>query len=105
MKKFMELKLEERKEIAELFANWLEMYTDEIIIKVMAKADEIINNEMAVYMLRELKARDEEESTELKRTISWMLEGYDKSDNGRVRFASLTHASSYRDVLYDMYIR
>ena len=35
MKKYNELKLNERKELNELFANWLKNYTHEVIVDVM----------------------------------------------------------------------
>lgn len=105
MKKFNELKLEERKEIAALFTNWLNDYTDEIIKRVLAKADEIINNEMAMHLLRELKARDEKEYKEFTDSIRFLLEDYESFSGHNARTTCLAHAKSYRDVLYDMYIR
>lgn len=104
-KKFNELKLEERKEIAELFTNWLNDYTDEVIKKVLAKTDEIINNDMAMHLLRELKVRDEKEYSELTDSIRFLMEDYESFAGHNARRTCLTHAKSYRDVLYDMYIR
>lgn len=104
-KKFNELKLEERKEIAELFTNWLGKYTDEVIKKVLERADEIINNEMAMHLLRELKARDEKEYSELTDSIRFLMEDFESFSGHDARSTCLTHAKSYRDVLYDMYIR
>ena len=105
MKKFNELKYEEQKEITALFANWLDMYTDEVIKKVLARADEIINNEMAMHLLRELKTRDEKESVDFNRSIRSLLDNYETFAEHKVRATCLTHANSYRDVLYDMYIK
>lgn len=105
MKKFMELKTEEKKEVAELFVNWLNMYTDEVVKKVLADADEIINNETAMHLLRELKAREEKERNDFAREINFLLFDFESNSECGIRCTALTHASSYRDVLYDMYIR
>ena len=104
-KKFEELKLEERNEIAALFANWLNMYTDAVIKKVIARTDEIINNEMVMHLLRELKARDEKEYSEFTDNIRFLMQDFDSFCEYDTKRTCLTHANSYRDVLYDMYIR
>lgn len=66
MKTFEEItSREEREEIVLLFSNWLKHYTHEVIIKVMGKRDEIINNEFTMKLLKELKEREEK-----KRLIS-----------------------------------
>ena len=105
MKKFNELSRDERKEVSELFANWLNDYTDEVIKKVMQKADEIINNDMAMMLLKELKERDEKERREFTYSIRNLLDDYESFACHSARLNCLTHAGSYRDVLYDMYIR
>lgn len=105
MKKFNELSYDERKEVSELFANWLNDYTDKVIKKVLARADEIINNEMALHLLRELKERDEKERCEFTRSINNLLDDYEGFSGHSARLDCLTHAKSYRDVLYDMYIK
>ena len=61
MRKFEELKRDERDEIVLLFANWLNQYTHEVIVKVIERRDEIINNEFAMNLLKELKEREEKE--------------------------------------------
>lgn len=105
MRKFNEMSYDEREEVVELFANWLDMYTEEVIKKVLAKADEIINNEMAMMLLKELKERDEKECRDFSRSIKHLLDDYEVFAEHKVRATCLTHAGSYRDVLYDMYIK
>jgi hypothetical protein len=105
MRKFNEMSYDEREEVVELFANWLDMYTEEVIKKVLTKADEIINNEMAMMLLKELKERDEKESRDFSRSIKHLLDDYETFAEYQVRATCLTHAKSYRDVLYDMYIK
>lgn len=91
---------EERQEIAELLTTWLKMYTYEVIKEVMLSADEITSNETTMALLRELKKREEAEHEEFKTSLyygSWV-----ESDPNK---CSLLHSDSYRNVLYDMYIR
>ena len=89
----------------EIFANWLDDYTDEVIKRVVQKVDEIINNDMAMMLLKELKERDEKERREFTNSIQNLLEDYEVFSEYSAKLNALTHAGSYRDVLYDMYIR
>ena len=103
MKKFEELDYEERKEIAKLFANWLKKYSNDVIIKVVEKREEIINNELVMRMLRELKEREEEEREDFEHSIGNLLRDFEVFKKYNVRNNPLTHSESYRDVLHDMY--
>lgn len=105
MKKFEEMTMEERKEIVRLFANWLKKYTHEVVVSVMEKRDEIINNEMAMKMLRELKEREEKEYDDFSNSIGSMMYDFETFKEFDVHNHPLTHAGSYRDILYDMYIK
>ena len=105
MKKFAELNYNEQEEIAELFATWLKNYTHEVIIKVMEKREEIINNEFTMNLLRELKTRTEEEGKDFGRSIRNLLGNFDTFKEYDPHNHPLTHAKSYRDILHDMYIK
>lgn len=105
MKKFDEMNIEERKEIAVLFANWLEQYTHEVIIRVMKKRDIIIDNDFAMNLLIELKEREDKERKEFAHSIGNLLDEFDTFKEYNPHSNPSTHAESYRDVLYDMYIR
>lgn len=105
MKKFNNLELEERNEIVLLFANWLKPYTHEVIVKVLAKRDEIINNEFVMNLLKELKARGEKEKKDFADSIGSMLYDLDAFKEYDPHNHPLTHAGSYRDILHDMYIK
>ena len=105
MRKFNELDYTEQKEIAALFYNWLKDYSEEVIKYVLPKTDEILSNDMAMMMIRELKEREEKENSELFNDIRHMMEDYDTWSKHSLRNNCLTHAGSYRNVLYDMYIR
>lgn len=105
MKKIKDMGLDERKEICELLANWLEPYTGEVVVKVMAKREEIINNEFTMMLLTELKAREDKERTEFLHSIGSLFSVYDNYKEYDPHNHPLEHAKSYRDVLYDLYIR
>ena len=104
MKKFEELGFEERKEITLLFANWLKNYSHEVIVNVISRRDEIINNEFAMNMLKELKDREEKEEKDFANSIGSLLYEFDTFKEYNPHSHVLTHSKSYRDILRDMYI-
>jgi hypothetical protein len=105
MKKFEEMGMMERQEIEGLMANWLRHYTHEVIVKVLARADEIINNDFVMNLLKELKKREEEERKDFQSSISFLLRDYESHKEYDPHNHPLSHAGSYRDILYDMYIK
>ena len=105
MKKFTELALEERNEIVRMFATWLKPYTHEVIVKVLERKHEIINNELAMMMLTELHKRTEMEAKDFAHSIGNMMYEPATFSKYNPHNHALTHAGSYRDVLYDMYIK
>ena len=105
MKNFNEMKMEERREIAELFSNWLKDYTHEVIKVVMLKADDIINNDFAMHLLKELKVREEKEYEDFYDSIGHMISDFETFGEYDPHSHVLEHSNSYRDVLYDMYIK
>lgn len=105
MKNFNEMPIAERKEIAELFSNWLKPYTREVIVKVMSRTEEIINNDFTMSLLRELKSREDREVKYFTDAIEFLISDFDGCKEYDPHNNALTHASSYRDVLYDMYIK
>ena len=105
MRRFEELTREERNEIVLLFANWLNQYTHEVVVNVMEKREDILNNEFAMNLLRELKERDEKELKDFNHSIGNLLGDFDTYKEYNVHSHPTTHANSYRDILYDMYIK
>jgi hypothetical protein len=105
MKKYNELSREEKREVTELFANWLKDYTHEVIIKVMARAEEIINNEFAMNLLKELRFREVKEEKDFTYSIESLFDSYDTMKEFDVHNHPLEHSKSYKDILADMYIR
>ena len=100
MKKIEEMNRIEKEEFAVMLWSWLEGYTDEVINKVLPQVNDILNNETAMFMLKELHLRKKEEA---ETHISDLACHFD--DGNFRRWTSLTHSSSYGDVLADMYIR
>lgn len=100
MKKIEEMNRIEKEEFAVMLWSWLEDYTDEVINKVLPQVNDILNNETAMFMLKELHLRKKEETESHIRDLASHL-----YDGNFTRWTSLTHSSSYGNVLADMYIR
>lgn len=105
MKEFATMEWNEQKEIANIFANWLKLYTHEVIVKVLEKRNEIINNDFAMNLMRELYDRETKERDEFTDSIRSLLNNFETFSEFDPHNHALTHSKSYRDVLYDMYIR
>ena len=105
MKKFIELKRKEQFEIETLFTSWLRCYTHEVITNVISKTDEIINNEFAMNLIRELHKRQIKEQKEFETSLSYLMKEFEEFKEFDVHSHPTTHSQSYRDVLYDMYIK
>ena len=105
MKKYDDMTITKQREIAELFGNWVKNYTHEVIVKVMKNRDEIINNDFVMNLLIELKEREDKEEKEFYHEIAHLLDDFETFKEYDPHIHHLTHSSSYRDVLYDMYIK
>ena len=103
-KTIKDMNFQERKEISELLANWLKPYTHEVIVKVMAKREEIINNEFTMMLLKQLKEREAQENKAFLDNIIGLFGAYESYKDYNTH-SHAEHSQSYRDVLYDMYIR
>ena len=71
----------------------------------MEKRNEIINNEFAMKLLKELKEREEKEKVDFDNNIGALFSDFDGFKEYDSHNHPLTHANSYRDILYDMYIK
>lgn len=105
MKKWEEMTFEEREEITLLFSNWLRKYSDTVIMEVLKLRDQIIEDEYAMRLLKELSEREAEEYKDFSHSIGSILRDYKTFSKYDPHNHPLTHASSYRDVLYDMFIK
>ena len=54
-----------REEMAKMFENWLSIYTEEVIEKVMRRYEEIVENEFVMNILKELYERDNKEKDDM----------------------------------------
>lgn len=107
MKKLSALNYNERQVFASLLNCWLCKYTDEVITRVMPKAEEIYNNDMAMNLLNELYERTTKETVNAVSDFDFYIREVAENsfEKSLIHSNPITHASSYRDVLYDMYIK
>lgn len=109
MKKLNELNYTEQKELAELLEAWLSKYTEKVIADVMPKVETIINDEMSMMMLRELKARQEDEAKDRRDSFEMLIRYQAKGEDQSLTLECLhshplSHSGAYRHLLYDLYI-
>lgn len=104
-KKFDNLKTAEQLNLAARFEVWLGRYTQEVINKVIARLDEILENEFAMKLINELYEREEKERAARTSSLRLLMIDYDLFKDSDIHSNCLTHSNSYRDVLYDMYIK
>ena len=108
MKKLNELNWKETKEFAALLHAWLDQYTAEVVKTVYPKLEEIYNNEFVMNLLRELKTRQEKEAHADESDFLFMVRNACEGEEfDKFGFSNhcLEHSKSYRDVLYDMFIK
>lgn len=105
MKTWNEMTYKEQQEVTELFSNWLRKYSDKVIVDVMKDRDKIIEDEYAMKLLKELKEREAKEYEDFTHSIDVLIRNYDTFKQYDPHNHPLTHSSSYRDVLYDMFIK
>lgn len=104
MNKWENLSYSEQCEVAELFTVWLKPYTKQVINRVARRADEILENEHAMNLIRELYKRETKEQKDFESHIKCLLDDYKAFAKHSPHNHALTHAESYRNILYDMYI-
>lgn len=104
-KQIKDLSWEEKIELAKKFECWLGRYTQEVINKVLVKTEEIINNEFAMNLINELYVREEKEKKERINSINNLISDFETFKQFNIHNHCLTHSESYRDILYDMFIR
>lgn len=108
MKKLSSLTYEEREQFSVKLQTWLGRYTDTVIQAVAPRFEEIYNDSTAMMLLTELHNRTLREQQDEISTFEMLIlsaaegEGF---EDWQVHNHPLTHAGSYRDILYDMYIK
>ena len=110
-KKLAEMDWKEHEELAALLEPWLGQYRKEIIDHAINQMDDILANDTAMMMIRELGIRAEKERKDRKQSILFAfrniaendMDGY-KIHMEAIHNHCLEHSESYRNVLYDMYL-
>ena len=93
---------EEMQLLAAQFNTWLDVYVDEVRKFALEQIDDILSDPTSLYLLAELHERTEKEKKEGQDDFYWFLQyGHEYRPRNHV----LTHSSSYRDVLYDKYLK
>ena len=100
---------EERKELLLDLANFCKNYTNEVCNKVIMKFGEIADNDMIKKLLHELRIREEIELNDFVKRFERRFDQYSITLNCDMSYNlhshPLSHAGSYRDVLYDLLIK
>lgn len=96
---------EEKEQISQWLGTWLGCYTQEVYNKVAPNLPQIIEDGATLNLLRELHERTQQERDEVKKSIFFDIAFNDKGTPSALHRTVMTHAQSYRDVLYDMYIK
>ena len=87
-----------------IVANWLKDYSNGVVVKVMEKYEQIINDETTYTMLSKLYEEESKEEREFSNDIRNIVEyGVKNETKDMLRIGE--RSRSYREVLYDLYIR
>ena len=87
-----------------IVANWLKDYNNDVVVKVMEKYEQIINDETTYTMLSKLYEEENKEEETFIHDIEYIVKyGIKYETKDMLRLGE--YSRSYRDVLYDLYIR
>lgn len=99
-------KFEDKQKFNKEIANWLKPYVDSVVKRVIKyKLTEILENQTACMMLRELYDREQKELNDFETSVENLINHFNEYEQFDIRSNCLTHSIAYREVLYDMYIR
>lgn len=87
-----------------IVANWLKDYNNDVVVGVMEKYEQIINDETTYTMLSKLYEEENKEEETFIHDIEYMVK-YGIKDETKDMLRLGEYSRSYRDVLYDLYIR
>ena len=91
-------------EAIKIVANWLKDYNNYVVVKVMGKYEQIINDKTTYTMLSKLYEEENKEHETFVQDIKDMIEfGINDDTKDMLRLGD--YSRIYRDVLYDLYIR
>ena len=87
-----------------IVANWLKEYSNDVVVRVMEKYEEIINDVTTYNMLYKLYVKENDENETFIHDIEYMVKfGIKEETKDMLRIGD--YSRSYREVLYDLYIR
>ena len=87
-----------------IVANWLKNYSNEVVVKVMEKYEQIINDKTTYTILSKLYEEETKEEEIFIKDIEYMVK-YEITDEAKDMLRIGEYSRSYRKVLYDLYIR
>lgn len=87
-----------------IVANWLKNYSNEVVVRVMKNYDTIINDKTTYNMLSKLYEEEHKEEDTFIQDIEYMVK-YGIKDETKDMLRLGEYSRSYREVLYDLYIR
>ena len=87
-----------------IVANWLKDYNNDVVISIMEKYEQIINDKTTFTMLSKLYEEENKEEETFIQDIEYMVR-YGIKDETKDMLRLEEYSQSYRDVLYDLYIR
>lgn len=92
------------KEEIKIVANWLKNYSNDVVVRVMEKYEQIINDKTTYHMLYNLYVEENKEEETFIHDIEYMVKfGIKDETKDMLRLGE--NSRSYRDVLYNLYIR
>ena len=87
-----------------IVANWLKDYNNDVVVRVMKKYEQIINDKTTYTMLSKLYEEENKEEETFIHDIEYMVKfGIKDETKDMLRLGE--YSQSYREVLYDLYIR
>ena len=87
-----------------IVANWLKDYSNDVVVRVMEKYEDIINDVTTYTMLYKLYMKENQENETFIDDIEHIAKfGVTEDTKDMLRLGE--YSSSYREVLYDLYIR
>lgn len=87
-----------------IVANWLKHYSNEVVVRVMEKYEQIINDKTTYTMLSKLYEEENKEEETFIHDIEYMVK-FGIKDETKDMLRLVEWSRSYREVLYDLYIR
>ena len=87
-----------------IVANWLKNYSNEVVVRVMKNYETIINDKTTYTMLSKLYEEENKEEETFIHDIEYMVR-YGIKDETKDMLRLGEYSRSYREVLYDLYIR